>query len=143
MAPPVHTSCRCLGMREYSSIMCEPCSLTVATKYLFIHPHRYLWVTRRHQSPPEQGDGVQSHVMHDSTGALPIREAGSGAAGRVAVLEPSRAGRRGPDPWDAWRHQRPPKRGGQVQYRGICGNAWWHDLLPALALSLYAGVPGL
>jgi hypothetical protein len=54
----------------------------------------------RRQSPPGRGDGIRSHGTHDGTGALPSREAGSGAAGRVAVSEPSQTGRQGPVPLD-------------------------------------------
>jgi hypothetical protein len=62
----------------------------------------------RPRSPPAQGGEVQSHGTRGGPGALPRREAGSGAAGRVAVPEPSRTGRRDPELQDAWQHKSPP-----------------------------------
>jgi hypothetical protein len=35
--------------------------------------------------------------------------------GRVAAPKPSRAGRQGSEPWDAWRHWIPIEQGGGVQ----------------------------
>jgi hypothetical protein len=35
--------------------------------------------------------------------------------GRMAVPEPSPAGRRGPVPWDTWQHRSPPQQGGEAQ----------------------------
>jgi hypothetical protein len=40
------------------------------------------------QSPPEQGGRIRSHRTCGSAGALPIREAGSGAVGHVVVRLP-------------------------------------------------------
>jgi hypothetical protein len=62
----------------------------------------------RPRSPPAQGGEVQSHGTRGGPRALPRREAGSGAAGRVAVPEPSRTGRRDPELQDAWQHKSPP-----------------------------------
>jgi hypothetical protein len=45
--------------------------------------------TWQHRSPPEQGGRVPSRGTRDSVGALPSREAGSGAVGHVAASEPS------------------------------------------------------
>jgi hypothetical protein len=41
--------------------------------------------TWQHRSPPAQGGGIWSRVTRGSIRALPSREAGSGAAGHVAV----------------------------------------------------------
>jgi hypothetical protein len=79
------------------------------------------WDTWQHRSPPEQGGGVRYHGTRGSVGALPSREAGSGAMRHVVAPEPSRAGR-----WD-------------LELQGM----WSYVLLLVLDLSLYAGVPGL
>jgi hypothetical protein len=65
---------------------------------------------------------TESHGTHGSSEALPSREVGSEATGHVTVPEPSRAGRRGPEPQDAWQHRSPPELGGGVQSHGTRGN---------------------
>jgi hypothetical protein len=44
------------------------------------------WDTWRHQSPPQQGDGIQSCMTRGDIGALLNRKAGSGAAEHVMTL---------------------------------------------------------
>jgi hypothetical protein len=118
-----HAPRRHLDTCVRSSITHRPCYLAVTAKYRFICPRllaaghvaasepsragrwgpepRDVW---RRQSPPERGDRIWSHGTHDGTRALPSREARSGAAGRVAVSEPSQMGRQGPVPLDT-RHK--------------------------------------
>jgi hypothetical protein len=91
------------------------------------------WDTWQRQSPPEQGGRVWSCGTRGNAGALPSRDAGSRAAGHVAMPDPSRAGRRGPEPSrsgrqapelrNMWQHRSPPKQGRGVRSRGACGNA--------------------
>jgi hypothetical protein len=50
------------------------------------------WGTWQHRSPPEQGGEVRSLVTHGTTGALPSREARSGALRHVVAPEPSQVG---------------------------------------------------
>jgi hypothetical protein len=95
--PPAHASCWCLGTHECSLLMHEPCSLTVVAKYFFIRPPQ---VVVRHMvasDPSRVGGRVQSRGRHGDSGALPGREAGSGAAGCIAAPEPSRERRQGPE----------------------------------------------
>jgi hypothetical protein len=49
----------------------------------------------------DEGGGVL-RPLHGSAGAVPGREAGSGATRHVAVPEPSSVGRRGPKLWYTW-----------------------------------------
>jgi hypothetical protein len=53
-------------------------------------------------SPPNQGDGIQSYYTRGDIGALPMREAGSGATGHVATSGPSLSRRRDPKALDTW-----------------------------------------
>jgi hypothetical protein len=50
------------------------------------------WGTWQHRSPPEQGGEVRSLVTHGTTGALPSREARSGALRHVVAPEPCQVG---------------------------------------------------
>jgi hypothetical protein len=75
--------------------------------FLRFAAHREPRGTWQRWSPPEQGGGVWCRGTHSSVGALPSREAGSGAAGHVAVPEPSRAGRQDLQPWDMWQRRSP------------------------------------
>jgi hypothetical protein len=52
----------------------------------------------QHWSSPQPRDEVQSHRTRDIIGAHLSREVRSGAIGHVAALEPTSAGRRGPEP---------------------------------------------
>jgi hypothetical protein len=90
-----------------------------------------------HESPPQQGGEAQSYCTRGGTEALPRTKKGSGAAGHVVALEPSPAGRWGPELLDTWRHQSPPQRGGRVQSCWICGGT--NALLSGEAGSRAAG----
>jgi hypothetical protein len=91
---------------------------------LYLRPaaHREPRDTWQHRSPPEQGGGVQCYGTRGSAGNLPSREVESKAAGHVAALKPSRAGRRGPVPWDTWQRRSPYEQGGRIQSRGTHGS---------------------
>jgi hypothetical protein len=52
---------------------------------------------------------IRNRGTRGSTGTLPDREAGSEAIGHAAMLEPTSAGRWGPEPQDSWQRQSPPQ----------------------------------
>jgi hypothetical protein len=54
-------------------------------------------------------------------GALLSGEVGSGAAGHMAALEPSRVRRQDPEPRDTWWRRSPPEQGGRIRSRGMRG----------------------
>jgi hypothetical protein len=56
-----------------------------------------------------QGGRVQSRGAHGSTEGHLYREAGSGAEGHVAALEPTSTRRWGLEPWRMWQRQGPPQ----------------------------------
>jgi hypothetical protein len=58
--------------------------------------------TWQRRSLPEHGGAIQSCETHGSARAVPNRKVGSGAAGHMAALEPSLAGRRDLEPWNMW-----------------------------------------
>jgi hypothetical protein len=66
---------------------------------------------------------IQSHGIRDSTRALSSREAGSRAAGHVAVPEPFQTGRRDPELLDTWQRQSPLEQGGRIQSHETHGSA--------------------
>jgi hypothetical protein len=80
------------------------------------------WDTWQRRSPPEQGGRVWSCGTRGNAGALPSRDAGSRAAGHVAMPDPSRAGRRGPELRGTWQRRSPPDQGGMLRSYGTCGN---------------------
>jgi hypothetical protein len=45
-----------------------------------------------------------------------------GATGHVAAVEPTSAGRRGPEPYDTWQRRSPLQLGGEVWSRGARGS---------------------
>jgi hypothetical protein len=75
------------------------------------------------RSPHEQGGGMRCRGTHGSVGALPSREAGSGAVGHMAAPEPSRAGRQGLEPWATWQQWSHPEQGGGIWCHGTHGSA--------------------
>jgi hypothetical protein len=82
----------------------------------------------RCRSPPKQGGGIRSHWTHSDAGALPIREARSGATGHVATPEPSQLGRRDLEPLDTWKRRCPPYQGGGIR------SHWTHGDTGALPI---------
>jgi hypothetical protein len=54
--------------------------------------------------PSSVGGGVRSRSTHDSMGALPNREVGSGATGHVAAPEPTMTGWQGSMLKGTWLH---------------------------------------
>jgi hypothetical protein len=52
----------------------------------------------RHRSPLQQGGRVRGRMTRGGVRAHPSREAGFDAAGHVAALEPTPAGRQPPEP---------------------------------------------
>jgi hypothetical protein len=137
MMLPAYASCWCLSPCERFSVTREPYNLTIVAEYFFIH----LPLVVGHMAvlePSRAGGEAWSHGTCGDPIALPSRETGSRATGRVVAPEPSHAGRRGSELWDAWQHQSPPAHGGWVQCRGTSANALLHALLLALTWSLYA-----
>jgi hypothetical protein len=60
--------------------------------------HKEPWETWQRRSPPQLGGEIQSHRTCGSTGGQLGRVARSGAIGHMTALEPTSAGRRGPEP---------------------------------------------
>jgi hypothetical protein len=83
--------------------MCALFHVVVAKSFFILKVRGPLRVARHvtTSEPPhtEYGGRVRSCGIGGSIGALPNREVGSGAVGHVAPPEPSRVGRRGPEPW--------------------------------------------
>jgi hypothetical protein len=76
----------------------EPSCIDMPTRFFFMLEARGPQGTAGRVAAPEpsrQGGRVWSHMTRGGTGALPSREAGSGATGNVAASEPTLAGRQG------------------------------------------------
>jgi hypothetical protein len=56
----------------------------------------------------------------------PLREAEPGAMGHVAALEPTSAGRRGPELRNTWQRRSSTQQGGEVRGRGTHGGSGAH-----------------
>jgi hypothetical protein len=67
---------------------------------------------------------TESHGTHGSAKALPSREVGYDVMGHVAALDPSRAGRQDPEPWDTWQRWSPSEQGGRIQSCGTHPEPW-------------------
>jgi hypothetical protein len=91
-----------LVMRGLTSITCKHCCMPVAVKPFFITAHGEPWCMYHHRSPLVWRGGVRSHVTSGGTRAHHRGGVRFGAARRVVAPEPSRAGRRGLEPWDTW-----------------------------------------
>jgi hypothetical protein len=65
---------------------------------------------------------AESCRTYDNIRNRPHREAGSGATGHVAALEPVRAEWWSPEPQNMRLHQSPPELGGRVRNHGTHGS---------------------
>jgi hypothetical protein len=111
----------CVLKTRESSCVARP----VRTFFIYLRPMIH-WEPRdawQHRDPPWLGGRVRSYKTRDSVGAHLNQEVRFGAIGHVETLEPTSAGRWGPEPLNTWQCRSPLRQGDRVQRHRTCGSA--------------------